>query len=92
MLRAAHLVSEVDCWSHASKSLASLSNIYASPSSVETIGRVNRLISAWPTDDVVPAEGYDVLKTNYKRLSSALKEVRHINDEEVKYADYSASP
>ncbi|KAG2344541.1 hypothetical protein BDR05DRAFT_999285 [Suillus weaverae] len=78
---------EVDCWSHASKSLASLSNIYANPSSLETIGRVNRLISAWPTDDVLPAEGYDNLKTNYKRLSSALKEVRHINDEEIKAID-----
>ncbi|KAG1742369.1 SGF29 tudor-like domain-containing protein [Suillus paluster] len=78
---------EVDCWSHASKSLASLSDVYASPSSVETIGRVNRLISMWPTDDVLPAEGYDGLKTNYRRLSSALKEVRHISDEEVKAID-----
>lgn len=78
---------EVDYWSHASKSLVSLSNIYANPSSHETIGRVNRLISAWPTDDVLPAEGYDNLKTNYKRLFSALKEVRHINEEEVKAID-----
>ncbi|KAG2057723.1 hypothetical protein BDR06DRAFT_980753 [Suillus hirtellus] len=79
--------SEVECWSQASKSLVSFSNIYASPSSLETIGRVNRLISAWPTDDVLPAEGYDHLKTNYKRLSSALKDVQHINEEEVKAID-----
>ncbi|KAG2155820.1 SGF29 tudor-like domain-containing protein [Suillus bovinus] len=78
---------EVDYWSHASKSLVSLSNIYANSGSLETIGRVNRLISAWPTDDVLPAEGYDNLKTNYKRLSSALKDVRHISEEEVKAID-----
>ncbi|KAG1848715.1 SGF29 tudor-like domain-containing protein [Suillus subalutaceus] len=78
---------EVDYWSHASKSLASLSNIYANPSSLETIGRVNRLISAWPTDDVLPAEGFDNLKTNYKRLSAALKGVQQINNEEVKAID-----
>jgi SAGA-associated factor 29 len=67
--------------------LASLSNIYVNHNSVETIGRVNRLISAWPTDDVLPAEGFDNLKTNYKRLSSALKEVQQINDQEVKAID-----
>ncbi|KAG2070358.1 hypothetical protein BDR04DRAFT_601527 [Suillus decipiens] len=78
---------EVDYWSHASKSLASLSNIYASPNSIETIGRVNRLISAWPTDDVLPAEGFDNLKTNYKRLSLALKGVQQISQEEVKAID-----
>ncbi|KAG2151414.1 SGF29 tudor-like domain-containing protein [Suillus clintonianus] len=78
---------EVDYWSHASKSLAQLQNIYTRPSNVDTIGRVNRLISAWPTDDVLPAEGYDFLKTNYKKLHSALKEVRHIDDEEVKAID-----
>ncbi|OAX44310.1 hypothetical protein K503DRAFT_765119 [Rhizopogon vinicolor AM-OR11-026] len=78
---------EVDCWSQASKSLASLSNIYASSKYVEIIGRVNRLISVWPTDDVLPADGYDGLKTNYKHLSRALKDVRDINDEEVKAID-----
>lgn len=81
------VLSEVDCWSQASKTLASLSNIYASPKHVEIIGRVNRLISAWPTDDVLPAEGYADLKQKYKWLSGALKDVQNINDEEVKYAD-----
>ncbi|KIM65922.1 hypothetical protein SCLCIDRAFT_111946 [Scleroderma citrinum Foug A] len=73
---------EIEYWSHASKSLAALSNIYASPSTVETIGRVNRLIAAWPTDDSLPAEGYEFLRTNYKKLSLTLKEVhRNANDE-----------
>ncbi|KAG0703800.1 SGF29 tudor-like domain-containing protein [Suillus ampliporus] len=78
---------EVDCWSQASTSLTSLSDIYASQSSIDIIGRVNRLISMWPTDDILPAEGYNVLRTNYRLLSSALKEVRRINDEEVKAID-----
>ncbi|KAL4081056.1 SGF29 tudor-like domain-containing protein [Scleroderma citrinum] len=75
---------EIEYWSHASKSLAALSNIYASPTTVETIGRVNRLIAAWPTDDVLPAEGYEILRTNYKKLSLALKEVNRNANEEAK--------
>jgi hypothetical protein len=86
----AHLVSEVDCWSQASKSLASLSNFYAN--SEQIIGRVNRLIAVWPTDDVLPAEGYEHLKTNYKKLSRALKDVRDISEDEAKYANFCASP
>ncbi|KAH7909028.1 SGF29 tudor-like domain-containing protein [Hygrophoropsis aurantiaca] len=78
---------EIECWSHATKSLSTLSNVYGSPHSVETIGRVNRLIAAWPTDDTLPAEGYDNLKTNFKRLSSALKEVCNNSDEELRAID-----
>jgi hypothetical protein len=70
--------------------LASLSNFYAN--SEQIIGRVNRLIAVWPTDDVLPAEGYEHLKTNYKKLSRALKDVRDISEEEAKYANFCASP
>ncbi|KAJ8593972.1 hypothetical protein M405DRAFT_557631 [Rhizopogon salebrosus TDB-379] len=76
---------EVDCWSQASKSLASLSNFYAN--SEQIIGRVNRLIAVWPTDDVLPAEGYEHLKTNYKKLSRALKDVRDISEDEANAID-----
>ncbi|KAF9220941.1 hypothetical protein BS17DRAFT_712952 [Gyrodon lividus] len=75
---------EIEYWSHASGSLGTLSSICANSNSFETIGRVNRLIAAWPTDDSLPTESYDTLKTNYKRLSSALKEVRRNADEESK--------
>lgn len=80
-----HLVhqTEIEYWSHASKSLGTLSSIYANPTSIETIGRVNRLMAMWPTDDSLPAESYETLKTNYKRLSSALKEVRRNSEEEI---------
>ncbi|KIJ64434.1 hypothetical protein HYDPIDRAFT_132292 [Hydnomerulius pinastri MD-312] len=81
---------EIEYWSHATKSLGTLSSIYASPSSVETIGRVNRLIAAWPTDDSLATEGYDTLKANYKRLSSALKEVRRNAEDEIKALDDAA--
>lgn len=37
----------------------------------------------WPTDDSLPAESYETLKTNYKRLSSALKEVRRNSEDEI---------
>ncbi|KAG8214495.1 hypothetical protein J3R82DRAFT_9551 [Butyriboletus roseoflavus] len=74
---------EIEYWSHASKSLGTLSSIYANPTSIETIGRVNRLMAMWPTDDSLPAESYETLKTNYKRLSSALKEVRRNSEDEI---------
>lgn len=37
----------------------------------------------WPTDDSLPAENYDTVKTNYKRLSPALKEVRRNSEYEI---------
>ncbi|KAG9315887.1 hypothetical protein JVU11DRAFT_3536 [Chiua virens] len=74
---------EIDYWSHASKSLGTLSGIYANQASIETIGRVNRLMAMWPNDDSLAAESYETLKTNYKRLSSALAEVRRNSEEEV---------
>jgi SAGA-associated factor 29 len=57
--------------------------IYGNPATVETIGRVNRLISVWPTDDQLPAEGLDGLKTVHKKLSTALNDVKHAADQEV---------
>ncbi|KAG6334082.1 hypothetical protein ID866_5014 [Astraeus odoratus] len=77
---------EIECWSRASKSLATLSNVYASPSTGETIERVNRLIAGWPTDDS-PAESYDTLKANFKKLSATLKDVRRHADNEAKALD-----
>ncbi|KAI6044783.1 SGF29 tudor-like domain-containing protein [Pisolithus marmoratus] len=75
---------EIDCWSRAGKSLAALSSNYATPSTVDTIGRVNRLITAWPTDDSFPTESYETLKTNYKKLSTALRNVRSSAEEEAR--------
>jgi len=74
----------VDCWSHAAESLNALSNKYSSQSTLETIERVNRLISAWPPDDTLPAEGLDGVKTIYKKLSPGLRNIQIAAEEEVK--------
>ncbi|KDQ62429.1 hypothetical protein JAAARDRAFT_30341 [Jaapia argillacea MUCL 33604] len=78
---------ELECWSHAKASLKALSDICENPSSFETFGRVNRLISAWPTDDTLPAEGIDGVKSVYKKLASALGEVKSLADAEAKAID-----
>ncbi|KAJ7780653.1 SGF29 tudor-like domain-containing protein [Mycena maculata] len=75
---------ELDCWSHAATSLTHLSGIYSNPATIETIGRVNRLISVWPADDTVPAQGFDNVKQIYRKLSSALEEIQTTSDREVK--------
>ena len=79
-----YLLSEVDCWSHAAESLATLSNKYSSHSTLETIERVNRLISAWPQDDTLPAEGFDHVKMIFKKLSPGLYDIKIAAEEEVK--------
>jgi SAGA-associated factor 29 len=33
------------------------------------------MISAWPTDDTLPAEGFDAVKQTYKKLSHGLHEI-----------------
>jgi SAGA-associated factor 29 len=78
---------EVDCWSHAAESLTALSNKYSSHSTLETIERVNRLINAWPPDDTLPAEGYEGVKTIYKKLLPGLTDIRLAAEEEVKYGN-----
>ncbi|KAK7056795.1 Protein phosphatase 2C 2 [Paramarasmius palmivorus] len=78
---------ELDCWSHAANSLSALSEIYAKSATQDNIGRVNRLITAWPSDDVVPAEGFDSLKNTYKKLTSALNEIKEISKDEIQAID-----
>ncbi|KAJ7366861.1 SGF29 tudor-like domain-containing protein [Mycena albidolilacea] len=75
---------ELDCWSHAATSLTHLSGIYTNSASVETIGRVNRLIYVWPTDDTLPAQGLESVKQIYRKLYSGLEEIQATSDREVK--------
>ncbi|TBU62334.1 SGF29 tudor-like domain-containing protein [Dichomitus squalens] len=42
----------------------------------DTIGRVHRLLSQWPSDDSLPSEGIDGVKSIYKKLVSGLNEVK----------------
>lgn len=80
---------EIDCWTHTATKLSTFSNIYANPVTAETIGRINRLISAWPQDDTLPAEGLDSVKTSYKKLASGLEEISKISEREVKSVYFS---
>ncbi|TFK74877.1 hypothetical protein BDN72DRAFT_788648 [Pluteus cervinus] len=73
---------EVDTWAHASKSLTALSNKLANASTADTINRVNKLILAWPTDDAVPADGIDGIKTLYRKLTTSIGDLRSATDEE----------
>lgn len=74
---------ELECWSHASASLNKLHDMYRDNKPAETVGRVNRLISAWPQDDALPTEGYEGVKTVYKKLQSGLREIKSQADIEV---------
>ncbi|KAK1229882.1 hypothetical protein PQX77_007054 [Marasmius sp. AFHP31] len=75
---------ELVCWGRAAASLTALAEIYKQSATQETIGRVNRLISAWPPDDVVPAEGFDSVKATHKKLSTALEDIQNTSKEEIK--------
>lgn len=75
---------EIDCWTHAASSLSTLSSIYSNPATIETISRVNRLISAWPADDTLPAQGLDDVKNIYKKLSAGLDEITKTSEREIK--------
>lgn len=49
------------------------------------MGRVNRLISTWPTDDTVPAEGLGYLQQSVQgKLTSGLTEIMNSANQEVK--------
>ena len=58
--------------------------MYASAATIETIGRLNRLINAWPTDDTPPAEGIGHMKTVQQKLTSGLSDIIAACDQEVK--------
>ncbi|KAL1679099.1 SGF29 tudor-like domain-containing protein [Schizophyllum commune] len=78
---------EVQCWSQAASSLNTLNEVYSTPQTKETIGRANRLIAVWPEDDVLPIDGYEGLKRTAKKLMSALSEIRHTSDREIRALD-----
>ncbi|EKM51482.1 uncharacterized protein PHACADRAFT_127078 [Phanerochaete carnosa HHB-10118-sp] len=73
---------ELDCWTQTVQSLPKLAELHER--TAETIGRVNRGIATWPTDDTLPAEGYGYVKSNYKMLAAALKELQSIGQEDIK--------
>ena len=67
---------EVDCWQQAAASLGRLSALLAEQDRDDPPGRVHRLLSQWPSDDALPTEGIDGVKSIYKKLVSGLNEVK----------------
>lgn len=75
---------ELDCWSHTAESLRTLASKYGRPATIETIERVNRLISTWPTDDALPAGGIEEVKAIQRKLAPGISEIKNSTDEEMK--------
>jgi len=53
----------------------------------EAVNRVNRLISAWPTDDILSADGIISVKDIHKKLVSGLNEIKASSERDVKTLD-----
>ena len=64
-------------------SLNKLNDHYQNSPSVDLVGRVNRLISAWPQDDTLPAEGYEGLRPVFKKLMPGLQDIKRHADQEA---------
>ncbi|KAI0076702.1 hypothetical protein K474DRAFT_1622351 [Panus rudis PR-1116 ss-1] len=78
---------EVEYWTHAANSLTNLARLCANQETGDAIGRVNRLISAWPTDDTLPAEGFDSVRSIYRKLNTGLNEIRSSAERDAKAAE-----
>ncbi|KAF8635951.1 hypothetical protein AX15_000117 [Amanita polypyramis BW_CC] len=74
---------ELNCWSSTAELLRTLGSKYDKSGTVGTIERVNRLISAWPTDDTLPAEGIDGVKTIHRKLVPGISEIKSAAQEEL---------
>ena len=74
---------EVECWSQASTSLGKLSSMLAQHKEDDPVGRVHRLLSQWPSDDALPTDGIDGVRSTYKKLLSGLNDVKSNTEKEV---------
>lgn len=71
-------------WSRVAADLNKLNETYYRNSpSVDLVGRVNRLISAWPQDDTLPAEGYEGLRPVFKKLTPGLQDIKRHAEQEA---------
>lgn len=64
--------------------LSKLSSQVSSPETNDVVGRVNRLLSAWPTDDTMPSEGFESLKNIYTKLNKGLNEIKSNAERDAK--------
>ncbi|KAI0632097.1 SGF29 tudor-like domain-containing protein [Trametes polyzona] len=78
---------ELECWSQASASLSKLSTMLSEHERDDTVGRIHRLLSGWPTDDTLPSEGIEHVKTLYKKLNSGLNEIKATAERDAEAID-----
>ncbi|KAI0761965.1 SGF29 tudor-like domain-containing protein [Trametes elegans] len=78
---------EVECWSQAAASLNRLSSMLSEHDRDDTVGRVHRLLSQWPTDDSLPSEGTDGVKSLCKKLVAGLQEVQATANKDAEAID-----
>ncbi|KAI0770327.1 SGF29 tudor-like domain-containing protein [Fomes fomentarius] len=78
---------EVDCWTQATVQLNKLSAMLTEQERDDAIGRVHRLLSQWPSDDSLPTEGIDGVKSIYKKLLSGFNEVKTNAEKDVEAID-----
>ena len=76
---------ELDCWTQATVQLNKLSAMLSEQQRDDPAGRVHRLLSQWPSDDSLPTEGIDGVKSIYKKLISGLNEVKTNAEKDVEY-------
>ena len=53
------------------------------------VGRANRLIASWPTNDDLPGEGWKSLKENYKKITASLDDIKTHSETEIKLIEQS---
>ncbi|TDL22219.1 hypothetical protein BD410DRAFT_788950 [Rickenella mellea] len=73
------LLSEIQYWSQSANILSAFTTKYNNPATGDAIGRVNRLISAWPAtngEDSLPMDGFETVEATYKKLKAGLNEVK----------------
>ena len=78
---------ELQCWAVVVAKLNACRQTYEKPETMETMGRVNRSISAWPTmsgDNGEPLEPFETIKATYKKLSSGLADIQKHAEAEAK--------
>ena len=46
---------------------------------------MNQLIATLPTDDALPADGFENVKSSYRKLALSLKEIKTQSDRDIKY-------
>jgi SAGA-associated factor 29 len=75
---------EIECWTQAAGQLTTLSQICTSAATAETIQRVNRLMAGWPTEDELPPDGLEGLRSTARKLEQGFLDIKRDAEEEVR--------